>query len=759
MKKIISLLICVCLLIPLFVFFANAEDEGEAATPVNVAANATIGVSSCWNDYTPPSSINDGKLYGADGVTVWRPNNSQRDESLVGISPYFTMTLDTYYLVSEVTLQIIVSDTDKCTVTIEALVNGAWTELDTILYQSVNGISENAKVKNLTAAPTEAVNTNSIRVTFSNFTEWDTPQIYECAVLGIPGTVPEKPPVLKDYTNIAHLAVPDVYSNYYQYSSASCLNDNIIDGQINETNSSYIFWRPQTPQRDPTVEGTDPWFTLKFDEYMEITEISVLVELVYSTECVLKFEALVAGEWIVVGTSQFTTSEKFEDYKRVRDVLISIPETITTKKLRVTFSDYISWDPPFISECRVTGAVGEAPEFDVPEGAYLSTNAALSGYAEASSSAVNRYPALGNDDKTSTSWAAKSSENNQWYMVKFNKEYSVGSIFANFSTISFSEEITDEGYKHDVKIELLVDSKWTTYFSGEIVTSEGVQDPYETILENPVNATAIRITYVNTNGNIPVLTEIGAITSDGSKCIFIGDILDIHKKSSTAGGNLACYGTPYAESTFTFAAMSDVSYITDGLIHDQSYIWVAETSACPVYCGVKLSEVNKVDTVVLYFNDDFGIRADGVNHVLSFDVYCKDSNGNFVKVGSGTSYDKKANRAVVSVTFAPVMTDDVRIVFTSNGGRLPYLKELEVYGHNDDKSVYVYPHYDSLPTNRGIPYVTEDFAEFTVAPRSEFMDRRYKRADMKDIIKNRYESMTYSWLKTDPPKMKEEEEK
>jgi hypothetical protein len=202
--------------------------------------------------------------------------------------------------------------------------------------------------------------------------------------------------------------------------------------------------------------------------------------------------------------------------------------------------------------------------------------------------------------------------------------------------------------------------------------------------------------------------------------------------------------------------MSDVSFINDGLIDDNAFIWVAATPACPVYCGIKLTEVNRVDTVVLYFNDAFGIDSEGDNFVMSFDVYCKDANGNLNKVGSGTSCDNTAKRAVVSVSFDAVMTDDVRIVFTSNGGRMPYLKELEVYGHNDDKSVYIYPHYSSLPTARGIPYVTENFSEFTVAKRSKFMAKNYKKADMLDIIRNRYRASTYSWLKTDIPSTKED---
>ena len=574
-----------------------------------------------------------------------------------------------------------------------------------------------------------------------------------------PSTTEESTPIdTSKHYNIAPEAIPTVFSNYNNDSKPPYLNDGIIKGQIN----NYMQWRPQTVQRDPSVEGTDPWIKFKFDEYKEISSITVLVDHGYTEDDVLIFEALVQGEWVLLGTAKYSESPVYENEAGVHAVGIEIPYGITTKQVRVSFSKYLSWDPPMVCECFIMGNTGIAPEFDVPEGAYLSTNVALSGYAQASESQVNRYPALANDDNALSFWASKSKEDNQWFTVNFDKTYSIGEVGVNLSAIRFVNDDdstpVDEIYYYRVKIELLVNNAWVAVYEDGMLTSEGANAIYTKQLDTPVNASAIKVTYIDTDGNCAALTELIAMTSDGQKCMYTGDVISIHQKSSTAGGNLACYGTPYAESTFTFSGMSDVAYLNDGLIDDNAFIWVAATPACPVYCGIKLTEVNKVDTVVLYFNDAFGIDAEGDNFVMSFDVYCKDSSGTYVKVGSGTSYDNAAKRAVVSVSFDAVMTDDVRIVFTSNGGRMPYLKELEVYGHNEDNSVYIYPHYSSLPTARGIPYVTEDFSEFTVAKRSKFMAKRYEKADMKDIIKNRYRASTYSWLKTDIPSTKDDEE-
>ncbi|MBQ8393548.1 MAG: discoidin domain-containing protein [Clostridia bacterium] len=528
-----------------------------------------------------------------------------------------------------------------------------------------------------------------------------------------------------EHTNIAPEAIPNVFSNYYAYSKAPFLNDNIIDGQIN-SNGAYEFWRPQTPQRDPSVAGTDPWFTLKFTEYKEISKISLLVELAYSTECIVKYEALIQGEWIEIGTAKYSASPVYGGFSRVHEVSVTVAEPVTTKQIRGTVSGYINWDPPMISECFVMGATGEAPEFDVPEGAYLTTNVVLSGYGEASSSKLNNYPALANDDSNLTFWRAKSNANGQWYKVEFDQPYSVNKIGVDLSAIKLVEDENNEineAYTFNVKVELLVNGAWTTVHTGELTSSEGSDGLFTKNLDSAVTASAIKITYLETNGNTPVLSELSAITSDGTKCMYIGDIISLHQKLSTAGGNLACYGTPYASSTFTYSNMSDASFINDGMIDKDAGIWVAETSACPTYCGVQLKDKMTVDTVVLYFNDNFGVDKDGDNHVSSFDIQYKNSSGSYVTVASGTSLDLTTGQPIVAIKFNPVVTDDIRVVFKTNGGTLPYLKELEVYSHNSNGDVFVYSQFVGLPTEREIPSITESFAEYTVAKRPKLFKK------------------------------------
>ena len=720
MKKLLSFVLCVCMVLSQFTFLAFAQDNGPE--PTNVAPYATVEVSSTYNAYTPVSSINDSAV--SSGSTKWSPSTAQKDPALTGVKPWFTLSFEDVQKVHEVILILALPYTEKCDVKFEALVDEAFVEIGKTSYQSSPNYSEISKAKEVKVKLTEAVETTQIKVTFSNYTDWDPPSVHECMVMAtseISSLLPSGDPIdTTNHTNIALEAIPSVFSNYYDYSKAPYLNDNIIDGQIN----SYMFWRPQTPDRDPSVAGTDPWFKFKFKDYKEISKITVLVELSYSEECVVKFEALIQGEWIPLGIEKFSESPLYKDYNNVREVTLELPCGVTTKQIKASVSGYIVWDPPMISECIVMGADGKAPEFDVPEGAYMTKNAVLSGTASASSSDANRHPALGNDDDIFTRWTAKEKTNNQWYQVDFDKEYTIGEVGMNLSAIKLvadsNENPVNEIYKYTVKIEIKVNGKWETAYQGEVSTSEGSGAIYKQSLKPAKKVSAIKVTYLNTNGVAAMLPELFANISDGTKCMCIGSSVTQEQKLSAAAGNIACFGTPYASSVFTFSDISDVKYITDGKTGDKDYIWIPATPACPTYCGVVLDKVRNVDSVVLYFNDAFGIDDDGKNHVSTFDVQYKNSKGEYVTVTSASSYDSKYGKAIISLSFDAVTTDDIRVVFKTNGGTFPYLKELEVYSHKEDKTVVIpYPQFDGLLTSKRIPNVTTEFKGYTVAKRPE----------------------------------------
>ena len=71
---------------------------------------------------------------------------------------------------------------------------------------------------------------------------------------------------------------------------------------------------------------------------------------------------------------------------------------------------------------------------------------------------------------------------------------------------------------------------------------------------------------------------------------------------------------------------------------------------------------------------------------MHFDIQAK-VNGEYVTVASGRSYDSACNYQPV-FSFDAVVTDDIRIVFTKNGGIFPNLRELEVYSDVDFPAAY-----------------------------------------------------------------------
>ena len=116
----------------------------------------------------------------------------------------------------------------------------------------------------------------------------------------------------------------------------------------------------------------------------------------------------------------------------------------------------------------------------------------------------------------------------------------------------------------------------------------------------------------------------------------------------------------------------------------------------------------------LHFYSLFGCQHEFLEK-LSFE-------GEYVTIASATSYDPTLKSPIISIELdGAVTTDDVRIVFQSNGTVFPYIKELEVYS-----TEFVYGSYQGYPTDRmwgGKDVLADnDFAYRTVAKRSKYLD-------------------------------------
>lgn len=517
------------------------------------------------------------------------------------------------------------------------------------------------------------------------------------------------------------------------YATSQWNNDSnprwMIDGNLK---SSWQFWRPSSYERDPQVDDKNQYFGLKFPKYYEFNEITLYtrqIEAGNNTKFV--FKALVMGEWKELGVlfnSDMTDTYKDDAGVTCGAIVLKLSEYVTTKNIRIYISGYgVSdggsgnwWEVPIIQEIKVNGKEGKAPEFDVPEGALLSDNAVLGGMSSSSSSSSPTYPARASDSiKSNSYWQAGSKDDGEWWMSEFNKAYQVDEV-----SINFGGSIDGISFTYSIFV-LGTDDKWQEIASGKKAeTTAKVADDIVFPIDNKeikavkVVCTDVTGTDAVKNKNKALITEVEAHIANGEKCIFLNDYMSSDRQQSTAAGNIACYGTPYASSTLGYAGAAYVEYLNDGKAANVSPAWFANTRAAGEYCGIKLKESHLVSKVVLYFNDSITGDIKG-NHVLSFDVQAKVGE-NYVTVGKGTSYDSDTEKYISSVELdEAVETDDIRIVFTSNGLLFPYLKELEVYEEG-----FTYPGYIGCLTARtqGGVAKTNTFAPKTVAARAKILD-------------------------------------
>lgn len=532
--------------------------------------------------------------------------------------------------------------------------------------------------------------------------------------------------------------------------------------------SSYQFWRPDAVGRNPAIDDQNQYCGLKSSgQYYLLQEMKIYVDIdTPDNNICYTVQALVLGEWIDIGKAYNQSAERVTGHGREEwlGVVTIDVEDVVTREVRVLVTEWGRWSVgnegkdkeqapgsawhdwwrvPIVHEVQAWGVESLPPPWDVPSGAVLSTNACLGGMADASSSNtfLNIYPALATDDNklpTTTTprpyWQAGKRGAGQSVWTEFDRAYDIDNITANFGGSADGIEMT-----YDVQV--LVNGVWENLVQG--LKSTSTLDPQEdTVIaefDTPKNIAGIKFIFTEVTGGNALLTEMGAEINpnykvwdearqdyvDANKCVFLRDYMTANRKQSTAIGNLAVFGSAYASSIMSYANIASVDYINDGgVARNENFSWFAETFEKGAYCGVVLKEAYNVDKVILYFNDPITGDVAGTN-VMEVDIQVKNANGEFVTVKSGvTSYDQTKREYIVSVQFdAPVLTDDVRIVYQSNGMVFPYIKELEVYS-----SEFYYGAYRGYQIGQRInggkaPNVLEDFAKKSPIPRSNYLDK------------------------------------
>ena len=380
------------------------------------------------------------------------------------------------------------------------------------------------------------------------------------------------------------------------------------------------------------------------------------------------------------------------------------------------------WLVPLVQEVEVYGfQTINKPKFDVPEGAEVVSDAALGGMAGATTSAFGQYPLLGNDRLATTQWQANDHEG-QSYWVDFDMEYKIREVKLDFGSMpaAFADSVYNFNVyvKKDGEWQLLVANQTANAISKLLTDEERVKIP----IEDVIGGVKIEFTSSTKNGEPiePRITELSAPIMDGKQCVFLSTYLDFFRASSSAQGNLACYGEAYCSSSFDYANVSDVNYIIDGQVTDDAFSWFANDFTKGTYCGVKLKETESVTKVVLYFNDAI-TGGDYAGRVMLYDIEAL-IDGEYVKIAEGASYDTDTKKPIVAIEFEAVKTNDIRIVYKSSAMIFPYLKEIEIYAGEK-----VYSAYDGYMLDTSIRtlhgrYPTANFGERTVIKRAPYMD-------------------------------------
>ncbi len=547
-----------------------------------------------------------------------------------------------------------------------------------------------------------------------------------------------------------------------------------IDGKIYEAvrPGGYEFWRSDY-SRNPAYDPNDVWIEYRYREYKEIDTITLYVSR-YSKNEQEKyfFKALVMGEWIEFPAFTtdgypnyvYTDSKGNEtEFPTVAVVTLDISEMVkklktanpgkydhiddgnlVTKKFRFYLQYTDQWSPPLFFETVIMGKKGNPPALDVPDDAEVSTNAALSGHAYASSSSSNHYPALAFDNVVSAAtpsfWQSATTTNGEWVKSEFDKPYNISAVNLDFGALA--EE--NDNLSYTVTVDLLgADNTWSKLATKDVKTTKdvkaGVVNFFTAADESEYlkDIRGIRVTFDQMNGKQAVISEINATIAGGGKCIFLAGWMTGDRKMSLANGNAAIYGTPYCSSAFDHIGISEVSYINDGQISDGAPCWYAGTMGTGEYCGVTLAlpegQKANVTKVVLNFTDyitwDYynmitQVRENAIkdDYVLGFDVQAKQADGTYKTVASGTSYDKTSKSYIVAFDFTDLVTDDIRVVFTSNDAGFAYLKEIEIFASDISYTDATHSGYCTFPTLRKPTKASTDFGTPHVVFRAPFMD-------------------------------------
>lgn len=629
MKRCVIKLLSVLVLVAMLMPAMVLNVAADETLP-NVAPLGEAYASSIKHpDWTPAKSINDD----VDDWHGWEPLYPTVPAGAAGLSgEYCGVKFESFYEISGAFLQLRSAASQNITYTIQALVMGEWQDMYVLHDNDYEGRAQLDDRATITLECTfdAPVNTNNIRVLCSDYAK------------GFGGGDELIFPYVYELKLFGKpgltpsVIVPEGYS----------ISSNVaLAGTVTASSASNDHWPAVVIDNDATDKT---WMAAENDENAFIGV--VLSEAFEATAVTLDFGSGAAAV-------PYTVRVLFEN---------GVWEDVYTGTACDGRTEVAFTEPLCITEVSVVfdGVGGQMKEILVTS----DYNAAAGGVITATSEAEGfEASKLNTADGL---WKAAADSSDTTLTVELPKV-----ALPNAVTLNFGADAAPVAYT----LAVVRENGVVTEIGTGTASAEAATFDTSTLARTGAFISKVLVRFEGTGAQLASLS-----VSSNNFAFFRTEEKPDSYKQSCAKGNLAILGTAYAESVFPDYASID--FLNDGLFSGQDKSWFAHGYSVPTYCGIKLDKVytvNKVDLVFLAYMP-------AGTHVMSFDVQAL-VDGKYVTVASGQSYNKDgAYRPVF--TFDPVETDDIRIVFTSNGGVFPNLREIEIYSETDKPIPYMgYP--------------------------------------------------------------------
>lgn len=538
MKKFLSILLCILMLVPCFAFSVFAEEEEGAEEEItNLALTAGIKATSWWNASTlPKSAINGASTGDIEQPGQWKGHNNywkpcQPGRDGMGTGPYvraeagvesFQLTFRGvnrgYKIIDSVDLYVEKVCSNNPKYTMVALINGVWVDIGS-KYQEEGTLLSGYKgapskihfdiPETVMVDGTECkVNTKSVKLEIREFAEaggcghgWDTPIIYEIEVYGKTGFIPEI-----DLHDGAVLTTNAALGGRISASSSASAQYPALAAD-NVTNT---YWNSSA-----TTDGE--WICVDFDKAYDLDALEInLGACGANADYTIDAEVKINGVWSVAKTVEASATTGEAD-----NVSIDLgTKNTAVEAIRFTYKS-MGGKKASLTEIVATIAGGKKCEF---LGEFMNAsrkqsvaagNVAI--YGEPYASSVLEHLGISdtiyiNDgiiEYTGNAWVASTFVGGAYCGVKLNKSFEVNRVTLYFNDL-ITENIPLETYVLGFDVQVRDGDDYKTVASATSYNPDGSDtNKYIVSIEfDAVETDDVRILFTENDAGFPYIKEL-----------------------------------------------------------------------------------------------------------------------------------------------------------------------------------------------------------------------------------------------------------